>query len=201
MTGLVLRRELAGRDTDAVGRASPVDGWGAYSASGHRAGPDSAPVVIVEFADFQCPYCRDLAARLDTIRDEFPREVAVIFRHHPIRSHPHALAAARASECAAEQGRFWPLHDALYREQPRIGVAPWSEFAVAAGVPDTARFQDCVTSDAPNPALRLDTVASRQLGVTSTPTLLINETRIDGAPPLDSLRAYVSRAAARASKR
>lgn len=196
ITGLLVRRELMSPSAQAAERepGGTVSDWRAYADDGkHRAGPEGAPVTIVEFSDFQCPFCRVMAARLDSLRALHPREVAVVYRHYPLRIHPHAVAAARASECAAEQGRFWEMHDALYRQQEAIGQLRWGRFAELAGVADSVAFERCVDRAEAHPAIRNDTIAGGRLGVTATPTLLINQYRITGAPPLDTLRAYVRR--------
>jgi protein-disulfide isomerase len=196
VTGLLVRRELMSPPAQAAERQSggTVADWRTYGEEGkHRIGPDAAPVTIVEFSDFQCPFCRVIAARLDSLRALHPREVAVVYRHYPLRIHPHAVAAARASECAGEQGRFWQMHDVLYREQEAIGQVRWGRFAGLAGIADSVSFERCMDRVEAHPAIRNDTIAGGRLGVTATPTLLINQYRVTGATPLDTLLAYVQR--------
>jgi len=197
VTLLVVRREFF---PPAPPQAPPmrvtrVANWRAYAASGHRSGPAGAPVNIVVFSDFQCPACRTLALHLKAIQEEFPQQVAVVHRHSPLRIHPFAVAAARASECAARQDRFEAYHDALFAEQPSIGLASWSRFASDAGMPDLPAFERCVAAAGPEAALARDTLDARALRVAGTPTVLINDLRFTGTPPLDSLRAFVRRAA------
>jgi len=149
----------------------------------------------VVFSDFQCPACRLLADELDSIRAKRPDDVAVVYRHFPLTPvHPHAEAAAKASECAGGQGRFEAFHDALFREQALVGETEWRHFATAAAVPDLAAFDRCVAGTAPDAAVARDFQAGRDLGVTGTPTLLINERRVQGTPPLPELERYVRRA-------
>ncbi|HEX8452343.1 MAG TPA: DsbA family protein [Longimicrobium sp.] len=203
VTGLLVRRELMSPSAEAVERslAGTVADWRVYADEGtHRVGPDAAPVTVVEFSDFQCPFCRVIAARLDSLRALHPREVAVVYRHYPLRIHPHAVAAARASECAAEQGRFWEMHDAIYREQESIGQLRWGRFAELAGIADSGAFERCMDRVKAHPAIRDDTLAGGRLRVAATPTLLINQYRLTGAPPLDTLRAYVQRFAQRGTR-
>lgn len=162
-------------------------------------GPLDAPVTIVEFSDFQCPFCAKPVKRLDSLRAAYPTQVSIVYRHFPLPEHRYAIAAIRASECAANQGRFEAFHNVVFATQDSIGSAPWSYFARAAGVPDTALFAKCTKSDDPIAALALDAVAAKQLGVRATPTLLINQTELLGAQPLDTLIAYTTRALRRAS--
>jgi protein-disulfide isomerase len=201
-TTLVARRELLPPRTDARSQAPRpirVPDWGEYARHGHRMGPAEAPVSIVVFSDFQCPYCGVLMSRLREVRDAHPAEVAVVYRHFPLRNHPHAAPAARASDCAAEQGKFEAFHDALFAGQDSIGAWEWSRFAQAAGVMDLPRFAACAAGTGPLPTLARDTVAAARLRVTATPTLLINDMRFEGAVPTDTLEAYVRRALAGAA--
>lgn len=194
VAGTVVHREFFARapPTGQGTTRPPVQKWAEYAVEGHRIGPAAARVVIVEFSDFQCPYCRRTAARLDTLRAEFPVDVALVYRHFPLNIHEHAVAAARASECAAEQGRFWQMHDALYKGQDSIGAVGWDRFASDARLPDPSSFRRCFAHSSA-PRVARDTVAAKRLGVRSTPTMLINETWVEGSVPLDSLRALVRR--------
>jgi protein-disulfide isomerase len=196
-TGLVVRREFFGPSTIS---ATPVHVpmWQSFARDGNRMGPADAPVTIVVFSDFQCPYCAVLMERLRKVRSAHPGEVAVVYRHFPVRGHVHAADAAKASECAAEQGRFEPFHDALFAARDSIGIVPWERFAASAGVPDLSAFQKCANAAGPVAALERDTVAARKLRVSATPTLLINSLRLVGTPPMDSLEAYVRIASAQA---
>lgn len=191
-TGLVVRREfLLPRPQIVQPRVVPA--WRTFAAVGHRMGPTKAAVNIVVFSDFECPYCGALMKRLHSLRNEYPKAVAVVYRHFPMQGHRYAIAAARASECAAAQGDFEPFHDALFANQDSIGRIPWEKFATIAGVQDLRTFRACVIAANAIPAIARDTAAGKLLGVTATPTLLINETELVGAQPLDTLEAYVAR--------
>ena len=195
VTGLVVRRELF---STPIPPAAPmrVEAWREYARSGNRMGSAEAAVTLVMFSDFQCRFCAVAAGRIRALRREYPNDVAVIYRHFPLRTHPHAVAAARASECAGAQGQFEAYHDALFLKQDSIGAMPWVRYATEAGVADLRRFERCVNATSPVAALERDTLAGARLEVRGTPTILINETRIVGTPPLDTLRSYVERALA-----
>ncbi len=190
-TGLAVRRELSAPPGP---RPRVVDTWRSVAAAGHRLGPADARLTLVVFSDYQCPFCAVLSQRLRDLRTRHPGEVAVVYRHYPLPRHPHARAAAKASECAGAQGRFEPFHDALFASADSIGVVPWDRFARAAGVPDMARFTACAASEAPVAALALDSAAGQELQVTGTPTMLVNERLITGVPPIDTLEAFVRQA-------
>ena len=196
-TGLVVRRELSAPPVPSTAPTHVAE-WRDFGRHGQRMGPSGAPVTIVVFSDFQCPYCGVLMERLKELRSAHPTEVAVVYRHFPVEGHRHAAAAARASECAAAQGRFEPFHDALFAARDSIGVIPWNRFATVAGVRDLGAFQACAGSSVPVAALARDSAAARSLRVSGTPTILINGLRLVGAPPMDSLQAYVRIASAQA---
>ena len=102
-TALVVRREVF-LVHPAQTRPRTIPEWRDFSRDGHRMGPQKAPVTIVVFSDFQCPYCALLMDRLGVLRAKYPRDVAVVYRHYPLVEHRYSMAAARASECAASQG-------------------------------------------------------------------------------------------------
>lgn len=193
ITVAVLRREL-GRGSERTFAPVRVEkDWQEYALSGHSLGPSDATVTIVEFSDFQCPFCRRFATFHDSLTKLGVR-VKVVYRHFPLPAHQFAIAAARASECGAAQGRFDAMHAALFAHQESIGVAPWSTFARAAAVRDSAAFHFCMMSTDPVAALAVDTAAAKRLQVRGTPTLLIHDLRVDGLPIFDSLLVYVQRA-------
>lgn len=196
ITGLVVRRELSAARTEPS--VTAVGNWREFAESGQRIGAPDAPVTIVEFADFQCPACRALSSDLRTLLRNHPGKVAVVYRHFPLRRHPFAVAAARASECAAAQGRFEGFHHALYDGQDSIGAKPWRSYADAAGVADLDAFDRCAAEAGPHPRLAADSAAAVRLRVEATPTLLINERRVAGAPPLPALEELFRSALERA---
>ncbi|HEX6750407.1 MAG TPA: DsbA family protein [Longimicrobium sp.] len=191
-TGLVARRELRPTPSGANAAAPrSIREWRDYAAHGHRRGAAGAPVTIVMFSDFQCPFCRATAGALDSLRGRYGSQLAVVYRHYPLPNHPFALAAARASECAAAQGGFWPFHDALFARQDSIGVAAWSRYAAAARLPDTAAFARCVETPARRADFAADIGAGERLGIRGTPMLLVNGRLFQGALPLPALTREV----------
>lgn len=198
VTGLLVRREFFSAPPGQP-PVTKVDDWREYARDGHRMGPANAPVTVVVFSDFQCRFCGVLMANLRDLRNAYPEQVAVVYRHFPLSNHEYAAAAARASECA--QGRFEAFQDALFASQDSIGAISWDRFASEAGVEDLAAFRACTTNSAPSPALARDSAAGGRLRVSGTPTLLINDQRFQGAVPPAILDEYVRRALARRSGR
>lgn len=182
-----------------------VDEWPAVAAGAHRVGRGDALITIAEFSDFQCPFCRAEAATLAEVFDDYDGEVALVFRHFPILSvHPFAERAALAAECAGDQGKFFPYHTALFENQDSIGTTPWSRLATRVGVPDTSRFNRCLTEQAPLSRVHADVALGQRLEIHGTPTVIINGYELPGTPSratIDSAIKALQREARQASTR
>jgi protein-disulfide isomerase len=194
VTALVVRRELVSSERPSLPEPDQVvmvPEWREYAAHGHRTGPEDATVTFVVFSDYQCPACRALEENLAILRAEFP-SLAVVTRHFPLPIHNSAIAAVRASECAALQDSFYDFHRVLFADQQRIGFWDWKAFAVTAGVPDVRSFEQCASAAGPIAALARDTLAGKTLGIFATPTILINGLRMVGSPSLLRLRELIA---------
>ena len=192
-TALVLRRELLPQSTATAVAQKPVfvDGWQAHLDKGARFGSPEAPVQLIEFADFECPYCASFHETLQSVRQRYPTQIAVTYVHYPIQGHRFAEPAARVAECAGEQGRFEAMHARLYEWQDQFGLKPWSEFATAAGVADVAAFESCVRrTDAVERVVEGRKLAN-QLDVHGTPTVIINGWQLRRPPDATELEAMV----------
>jgi len=152
--------------------------WATAIQRGHRFGSAQAPVTIVEFADFECPACRQFEGLLQSARKKYPTEVSILFRHWPLSYHHQAYPAARAAECAGAQGRFEQFHDAIYAENDLLGQKPYAQFAREAGVPDVEAFAKCASLTDSVPAIEADVREAHALNGTGTPLLIINGTQI-----------------------
>ena len=144
----------------------------------HVRGPNSAPVTIEEFGDFQCPPCAMMSGVLKKIEEEGKGKVRVVFRHFPLAVHAHARAASLAAEAAEMQGKFWEMHDLLYKEQPVWSKAPeaatlFSSYAGTLGL-DLERFKKDVQNPEVIARVEGDQKRGASRGVTSTPTLFVN---------------------------
>lgn len=203
MTIVVLTRSSQGTAVGAVGRDPPqqVENWTELASSGHRIGPPDTPLTIVVFADFECPACGVFAnTTFPAFARKYPGAAALVYRHWPLPQHRFAYAAARAAECAAAQGRFDALHEALFARQDEIGLKSFAEFAVRAGVPDLAAFTVCHEQSGKVDAIERDIDAVVALGGTGTPTVIVNGWLFrDGirASTLDSLAREVGAFGAR----
>ena len=163
--------------------------------TGTLLGARDAAMKIVEFSDFQCPYCARVQPTLRALRAKYPADVAVVYRHNPLESlHPHARAAAMAASCAEEQGRFEALHDVLYERQDSIGVSSWRRFAELAKVPRIEAFETCVREERYRARLERDMKAASDAGLNGTPTFVVNGRVLTGARTLAEFEVAVQAA-------
>jgi protein-disulfide isomerase len=201
MTALVAARLLGLLDPSGRPDAEPVsvaEHWPALVASGHRSGPADAPVVIVEFADFECPFCRVYAIEtLPTLRAEFPTQVAVVYRHYPLEYHRFAIPSAVAADCAARQGRFDAMHDLLYEKQDSIGLLAWDEVARRSGVSDLTAWETCRADPSVRESIEADRELAKRIGATGTPTVVVNGIRYRDPPDAAALRRIIKAAGGR----
>jgi len=156
-------------------------------------GPADAPVTIVEFSDFQCPYCRQVQPTLKALLERYPDKVRLVHRDFPVAQlHPGAQAAAEAARCAGEQGKFWEYGDVLYANPAKQAEADLVHHATALGL-DEARFRDCVRSKRHAGAVARGIADGKKVGVVGTPTFFVNGTPLVGARPLAEFQALVER--------
>ena len=154
-------------------------------------GPESAPVTIVEFSDFECPYCSRVNPTLDQVVDRYGDKVRLVFRQFPLsRIHPNAQKAAEASLCAGEQGKFWQMHDVMFRDQRNLGVAALREKAATVDV-EMDPFNECLDSDRYADAVAADLEEGATLGVTGTPAIFINGRFLSGAQPFEEFSKII----------
>ena len=143
-------------------------------------GKPGAPVTVVEFSDFQCPFCRQFAPTLRRLEKDFGDQVYVVYRQYPITSiHPFAFKAAEASLCANEQGKFWELHDMMFAEQERLAVTDLKEKARRLGMDEKA-FNTCLDTGRFAEQVQNDTREALRVGATGTPALFVNGVQLEG---------------------
>ena len=174
-------------------RIESVRGWRDIVPAGRLIGDTGAPIKIIEFADLECPFCRRFSATLRSVAAKYPKDVAIVFVHFPLTMHRFAQPAAKAAECAAEQGRFAEMVDVLYAGQDSLGLKPWAEYAKASGVADSSRFGRCVTDGAVPSAIVSGIAMGRKLKVAGTPTVLVNDERFAIVPADSELVAVIEK--------
>jgi len=163
------------------------------------AGPADAPVLIVEFSDYACPFCADLHLVLDDLQKAFPTQLRRIHKHFPLVKHPNAFKAAEAAECAADQGQFWLMSDKLFKtteewDLEKVDPSPkFVEMAGSLGL-DRARFQQCLDSGSKAAVALADKQDGKRLLIDGTPTILLNGTRVLTERTIEDLTTVVQEA-------
>jgi predicted DsbA family dithiol-disulfide isomerase len=159
--------------------------------AGHpEIGNKSAPVTIVEFSDFQCPYCGRAEPILKQIREKYGDKVRLIYMDFPLGIHDHAIDAASAGRCAGEQGKFWQLHDLMFADQSKLKPEDLKADAKKLGL-DTTKFNECFDKGKYKPEIEADMAQGHDLGVDGTPAFYINGRPLQGAQPFERFQTTI----------
>ncbi len=142
-------------------------------------GPANAPVTIVEFSDFACPFCRQAADTLKRVREKYGERVRLVHKDFPLAMHGHANGAAMAARCAGAQGQYWAYRDALFAGHSGLAPADLKAVAESLGL-DAAGFDSCYDSDRYRDRIEADVAEGTRLGVSGTPTFMIGDQRYVG---------------------
>lgn len=163
----------------------------------HVTGSADAKVTIVEWSDFQCPFCGSFHPTMKQAVAAYGDKVRFVFRQFPLESiHPNARPAAEASECAAEQGKFWEYADKLFENQETLSTDLYKKLAKDLEL-DTAKFNDCVTTRKYQQHVTDDTNSGLATGVRGTPASYVNGVEVPGAVPFEQLKSYIDAALAK----
>lgn len=160
------------------------------AATGPAKGPADAPITIVEFSDFQCPFCSRVLETLKQVEERYKGQVRLVFRDFPLNIHPNAPKAAEAGSCANDQGKFWELHDKMFANQNGLSVEALKTWAAEIGV-DAAKFNECLDSGRYAEDWRKDMEEGAAAGVTGTPAFFVNGRFLNGAAPLDNFTRLI----------
>lgn len=153
-------------------------------------GDRNAPVELVEFADYQCPYCQKVAPQLEQLKKEFGPKLTVVFKDFPLSMHPNAEKAAEASRCAGEQGKYWEYHDLLFNSQ-EIKPNELKEHANALKL-DSNRFDACLDKGTEAAAVKKDLDEAMSLGLTGTPSFFVNGHFFSGVVEYAALKDIIN---------
>jgi protein-disulfide isomerase len=161
-----IERRYADRFDATHAKSIPADGSPAKGA-------DAAPVTLVEFADFECPYCGKMFEKLRDVYRQNHDHVRIVYKFYPLPTHPHADLAAKAGIAAMKQGKFWEMHDKMFQNQQRLELTDLEAYARELGL-DLARFHADFESDATSDRIQRDRKLADTLGVQATPTIFVN---------------------------
>lgn len=154
-------------------------------------GAENAPVKIVKFEDFECPFCKTVQPTISELLKKYAGRVRVVHKDLPLEEiHPQAQLAAQAARCAADQGKFWQYHDMLYSHAPKLGPAELKGYAKEVGI-ETTSFAQCLASGKHKGAVQQDLAEGAKLGLTGTPAFFINGRELIGAQPIEAFTAII----------
>jgi protein-disulfide isomerase len=162
----------------------------AIPADAPALGPPSAPVTMVEFSDYQCPYCRRAQATVDELVAKYKNKLRLVHRDFPLEGHPRAMPAARAARCANEQDRFWDYHRGLLNGTGDFSDEDFKGRAKALGL-DAGKFETCLQSPRHDAEIRASIEDGTRVGVTGTPAFFINGRMLFGARPIEQFQEVI----------
>jgi len=184
--------KAAGSAPQAAAAPAPDQKFNVEVGNAPARGPKSAPVTIVEWSDFQCPFCSRVEPTLKQIVDEYKGKVRIAWKNQPLSFHPNAMPAAEAAMAAYEQGndKFWAMHDKLFANQTLLSPAYYEQVAKEIGL-DVAKFKSSIEAHRAQAAIQADMTAGTAVGASGTPTFFINGRRLVGALPYESFKQII----------
>jgi protein-disulfide isomerase len=161
------------------------------AGDGPSRGPEDAPIELVEFSDYQCPFCKNAESLVGQVLERYPTQVRLEFRHFPLDNiHPQARRAAEAALCAGDQGKFWEYHAQLFQQAPKLGEAELGQYASQIGL-DRAAFDACMSEKRHAAKVDADLEAGKAIGVAGTPAFYVNGLPVSGARSVDQFAAVI----------
>jgi predicted DsbA family dithiol-disulfide isomerase len=157
---------------------------------GPTRGTPNSPVLLIEFADYECPYCQKINADLKKLEAEYSGKVLFAFKDYPLPMHKHAQKASEAARCAGRQDKYWEYHDLLFEKGSGLEISQLRDYARTLKL-DTAKFDQCLDSDETAPAVKKDQEQGQKLGLTGTPSFFVNGHFFSGAATYAMLREIV----------
>jgi len=155
-------------------------------------GPEDARITVIEFSDFQCPFCRRGAKTMEDVLKEYPKDVKLVFKNLPLPFHPQAKPAARASLAAANQGKFWEMHDELFNNQSSLSDETYMKLAKKIGL-DMEKFKADYADPKTAKMVDDDAALATKLGIRGTPGFFVNGVQVRGAQPLPKFKELIDR--------
>jgi protein-disulfide isomerase len=161
-------------------------------------GPATAPITIIEFSEFQCPFCSRVNPTMKKIQDTYGDKVRIVFKHNPLPFHKDAPLAARAANAAGKQGKFWPMHDVLFKNMKKLKPADIDGYAKGLGL-DMAKFKVDVNSKEAKAAVAADMALAKKVGARGTPNFFVNGEQLTGAQPFSKFKVSIDKQLAAAT--
>jgi protein-disulfide isomerase len=178
-------------NTPAAAGTTEVQRVNASTDGDPSIGPEDAPVTIIEFGDYQCPYCQSWYQQtFDQLMANYPGQIRFVYRDLPLPGHPESLPAAEAANCAGEQGDYWKFHDALYNGQYSLGRTAYEQYAADQGL-DMAAFSACLDDHRYQDEIKADAADATRFGLNGTPSFVINGRILIGSRPFEDFKAII----------
>jgi protein-disulfide isomerase len=174
----------------APGRPDPSRRYTVNTSGSPSRGSEDAKIAVVEFSDFQCPFCSRVTPTLEEVLENFGDDVRIVFKHLPLGMHPKAPAAHAAAEAAHRQGKFWEMHDLIFAKQAEMSPEKYVEYAQQIGL-DVERFERDIASEDVKKKVAADASEAARLGVSGTPAFFVNGRYLSGAQPYGSFEALI----------
>ncbi|MGH0031951.1 MAG: DsbA family protein [Myxococcota bacterium] len=172
------------------GRPDPNRRYAVDTTGSPSKGNPEAKLAIVEFSDFQCPFCNRVTPTLEQIEQEYGDDVRIVFKHLPLSIHPKAPAAHAAAEAAHRQGKFWEMHDLIFADQRNMSEAKYREYAEQIGL-DMEQFEADLASAEVKKKVDADVAEASKLGVSGTPAFFVNGRFVSGAQPFTTFKTLI----------
>ena len=188
--GVAKAGPAAARDTGAREKVDPNRRYPVNTKDAPVLGDPGAKVAVVEFSDFQCPYCGSSVRTLNQIRDTYGDKVRIVFKHMPLGFHTNARPAHLAAEAAHRQGKFWEMHNRIFANQAQMSPEKYREYAREIGL-DLARYDRDLKDPALEKRIEADLDEADRLGVNGTPAWFVNGRYLQGAVPFDEIKGLL----------
>jgi protein-disulfide isomerase len=176
--------------------ALPAPGFAQLAAGRYYRGARQAPVTLVEFADYECPFCGQDEAVIERLMNEYGGKLKLVYRDYPV-GHPHSMLLAEAARCAGEQDGFWKMHDYEFRNMNQLDTEHLGKYGTQLGL-DGPAIEECINSRRYESAIAADAVLAESSGARGTPTFYVNGRMLDGMQTYDQLKAAIDQALATA---
>jgi|SRR3989344_1357461 len=164
----------------------------ALITEGMTKGSKNSPVTLIEYSDYECPYCARAEATIKDVLDEYGSKIYFVYKDFPLPFHNNAQKAAEASRCALEQNKYWEYHDALFKNQQSLDTNSLKTYAKSLGL-DEAKFSECLDSNKYTEKVKQDMEEGQSKGVTGTPTFFVNGKMLVGAQPFDAFKEIIDK--------
>ena len=173
-----------------AGRPDPARRYSVKTSGAPSKGAQKPKITVVEFSDFQCPFCARVKPTLEQVEKEYGDRVEIVFKHLPLRIHSKAPAAHAAAEAAHRQGKFWEMHDLIFGNQREMAPEKYEEYALQIGL-DVERFKKDAASSDVKKRVDGDAAEAANLGITGTPAFLVNGRYLSGAQPFQAFKRLI----------